>query len=194
MEWLIEDSKIKEVSVLPKTIIDFWFAERSRDLWFNSTPELDAQLRDRFIDTWLAAAEENYNAWEESPEGALALVIILDQFPLNIFRGNPLSYATEPQARRISKAAIERGFDKNLTDEQRGFIYMPFMHSEEMADQERSIELFDQPGLEQSLRFALHHRDIVQRFGRFPHRNEILGRHSTRDELDYLASAEAFHG
>ncbi|MDH3354425.1 MAG: DUF924 domain-containing protein [Chromatiales bacterium] len=178
----------------PDTIIDFWFSESAKDYWFNSTPELDAQLRDRFIDTWLAAAEEKFTTWEESPQGALALAIILDQLPLNIFRGKPLTYATEAQARNISRVAIEKGFDKELTDEQKCFIYMPFMHSEDMADQKRSVELFDQPGLEESLRFAKHHHDIVQRFGRFPHRNEILGRHSTQDEMDYLASPEGFHG
>ncbi len=178
----------------PETIIDFWFAESSRGLWFKSTPEMDAQLRDRFIDIWLAAAEEKFSAWEESPTGALALAIILDQFPLNMFRGKPLTFSTEAQARTIARAAIDRQFDKTLTDEQKCFIYMPFMHSEDMTDQDRSIELFDQSGLEESIRFAHHHRDIVQRFGRFPHRNEILGRHSTQEELDYLASPEGFHG
>ncbi|HEA25604.1 MAG TPA: DUF924 domain-containing protein [Ectothiorhodospiraceae bacterium] len=178
----------------PETIINFWFAESAKDFWFNSTPELDRQLRDRFIDTWLAAAENKFADWEQSPEGALALAIVLDQFPLNIFRGKPLTFSTEAQARKICRAAIEKGFDKKLTDEQKCFIYMPFMHSEDMADQDSSIKFFDQPGLEESLRFAHHHRDIVQRFGRFPHRNELLGRHSTQDEIDYLASPEGFHG
>jgi uncharacterized protein (DUF924 family) len=178
----------------PATIIDFWFDENSRDYWFRSTPEMDAQLRDRFIDTWLAAAENKLRAWEDSAEGSLALAIILDQFPLNMFRGKPLTFSTEAQARKIARAAIERGLDQQLSDEQKVFLYMPFMHSEEMADQNRSIELFDLPGLEQSFRFANHHRDIVQRFGRFPHRNEILGRHSSQDEIAYLASPDSFHG
>ncbi|NOR51063.1 MAG: DUF924 family protein [Gammaproteobacteria bacterium] len=178
----------------PETIIDFWFAESSKGLWFRSTPEMDSQLRNRFINTWLAAAEGKFSVWEESPGGALALAIILDQFPLNMFRGKPLTYATEAQARNIVRAAIDRGFDKTLTDEQKCFLYMPFMHSEDMADQERSIELFDQSGLEESIRFAHHHRAIVQRFGRFPHRNKILGRHSTQEEIEYLASPEGFQG
>jgi len=180
--------------VSPETIIDFWFAESSRDYWFRSTPEMDSQLRDRFIDTWLAAAEDKLSRWEESPEGTLALAVVLDQFPLNMFRGLPLTYSTEAHARKIARAAIDKGFDRVLSDEQKCFIYMPFMHSEDMIDQNRSIELFDQPGLEQSFRFANHHRDIVQRFGRFPHRNEILGRQSTQEEIAYLASPEGFHG
>lgn len=178
----------------PEIIINFWFAESSQDFWFNSTPELDAQLRDRFIDTWLAAAEGKLREWEESPDGALALAIILDQFPLNMFRGQPLTYSTDSQARKVARAAIDKGFDQKLTNDQKAFLYLPFMHSEEMADQERSVELFNQPELEQSYRFALHHQNIVQRFGRFPHRNETLGRHSTPEELEYLASDEAFRG
>ena len=178
----------------PETIIDFWFSESSRDYWFRATPEMDAQLRDRFIDTWLAAAEDKLSSWEESPEGALALAIILDQFPLNMFRGKSLSFATEAQARKIARTAIDKEFDLKLSDEQKCFIYMPFMHSEDMADQDRSIELFDQSGLEESIRFAHHHRDIVQRFGRFPHRNKILGRHSRQEEIEYLASPEGFQG
>lgn len=178
----------------PETIIDFWFAESSRYFWFRSTPEMDAQLRDRFIDSWLAAAEGKLISWEESPEGVLALVIILDQFPLNMFRGKPLTYATEAQARNIARAAIDKGFDKDLTNEQNGFLYMPFMHSEDMADQERSIKLFEQSGREESIRFAHHHHDIVQRFGRFPHRNKILGRQSRKEEIEYLTSPEGFQG
>lgn len=178
----------------PEIIINFWFSESSQDFWFNSTPELDTQLRDRFVDTWLAAAEGKLSEWEESAEGALALAIILDQFPLNMFRGQALTYSTDSQARKVVKAAIDKGFDQKLTNDQKAFLYLPFMHSEEMADQERSVELFNKPELEQSYRFALHHQNIVKRFGRFPHRNAILGRHSTPEEIEYLASEEAFHG
>lgn len=178
----------------PETIIDFWFAESSRGFWFRSTPEMDARLRDRFIGVWLAAAEEELISWEESPEGALALIIILDQFPLNMFRGKPLAYATEEQARNIARAAIDRGLDRDLSNEQNSFLYMPFMHSEDMADQALSIKLFEQSGLEGSIRFAQHHHDIVQRFGRFPHRNKILGRQSRGEEIAYLASSESFQG
>lgn len=178
----------------PETIIDFWFAESSRDFWFRSTPEMDAQLRDRFIDVWLAAAEEELISWEESSEGILALVIILDQFPLNMFRGKPLTYATEAQARKIARAAINRGLDRDLTNEQNSFLYMPFMHSEDMDDQELSIKLFEQSGFEENIRFAQHHHDVVRRFGRFPHRNKILGRQSREEEIAYLASSESFQG
>jgi len=132
--------------------------------------------------------------WEETASGVLALVVVLDQFPLNMFRGQPASFATEAVAREVADRAIAYGFDQQLPPEQRQFLYLPFMHSETRADQERSVRLYEQPGLEDNLRYAHHHRDLIRRFGRFPHRNAIFGRVSTPDELAYLASSEAFHG
>lgn len=132
--------------------------------------------------------------WEATPEGALALVIALDQFPLNLFRGQAESFATEAAARAVADRAIARGFDQAMSPVQRQFLYLPFMHSETLDDQERSVRLYQQPGLEDSLRFARHHRDLIARFDRFPHRNAILGRTSTAEESTYLASPEAFHG
>ena len=130
----------------------------------------------------------------DAPEGALALVICLDQLPLNMFRGQAESFAGEALSRAIAAAAIERGFDQKLDNIQKVFLYMPYMHSEDLADQDRAMALFEQAGLTDNLHWAKHHREIVSRFGRFPHRNAILGRQSTPEELAYLASDEAFKG
>ena len=175
-------------------ILEFWFAEAVKPLWFASTPEFDAALRERFLATYRAAATGQLEDWERTPLGALALVIVLDQFPLNLFRGQPESFATEAAARVVADRAIARGSDLEMSPEQRLFLYLPFMHGEALADQERSVRLFQQAGLEESLRFARHHRDLIRRFGRFPHRNAILGRESTPEEIAYLASPEAFLG
>lgn len=132
--------------------------------------------------------------WESTPEGELALVIVLDQFPLNMFRGEPLSFSTEAAAREVAGRAIARRFDDTLPGEQRALLYLPYMHSENLDDQQRSVALFERAGLTENPRYARHHRDIVARFGRFPHRNVILDRPSTPEEMAYLASKEAFHG
>ena len=175
-------------------IVEFWFAEETSKLWYNSNPEFDQLLTDRYLETWQQAARGELDHWMESAEGCLALVIILDQFPLNMFRGQAKSFSTEAKSREVAAVAIEKGFDQNLPLEQRAFVYMPYMHSESLADQDRSLELFDVPGLEGSLRFAHHHRAIVEKFGRFPHRNKALGRTSSEAEIDYLNSKEAFTG
>jgi uncharacterized protein (DUF924 family) len=177
-----------------QSIIDFWFSERVRPLWFNSTPEFDEELRKQYADLYQDAKADKLKGWEDSAEGCLALVIILDQFPLNMFRGQPESFATEAKAVHVARQAVTQGLDMQLESQYRVFLYMPFMHSENMADQDLAVELFDKSGLSNNLRFAHHHRDIVRRFGRFPHRNVILGRQSTAQELAYLASDEAFHG
>jgi len=178
----------------PTEVIAFWFAETIQPLWFAVTPDFDEALRARFLTTYRAAAAGQLTDWEATPEGALALVIALDQFPLNLFRGQAESFATEAAARAVADRAIARGFDQAMPPIQRQFLYLPFMHSETLDDQERSVRLYQQPGLEDSLRFARHHRDLIARFGRFPHRNAILGRASTAEESAYLASPEAFHG
>jgi len=179
---------------MPQNIIDFWFAEDSRKLWFNSTPEFDQLLRERYLETWHQARSGQLDQWMQSAEGCLALVIVLDQLPLNMFRGDAKSYATEARSREVARQAIERKFDQLLDVDRRAFLYMPFMHSEDLEDQALALELFDQPGLESSLRFARHHHAIVAKYGRFPHRNEALGRSSTDAEIDYLNSKEAFTG
>lgn len=179
---------------MAREIIDFWFSEEVRKLWFNSTPEFDAMLRDRYLGLWEQAAAGELDHWRQSAEGCLALAIVLDQFPLNMFRGEARSFSTEAQAREIARGAIDRGFDEQFAAERRAFLYMPFMHSEALEDQQLALELFDQEGLEGNLRFARHHHAIIERFGRFPHRNGILGRSSSADEIEYLNSKEAFTG
>ena len=179
---------------MPREIIDFWFSDRVRKLWFNSTPEFDQELRERFLATWEQASRGELDDWKQSAEGCLALVIALDQLPLNMFRGEPRSFATEAQSREVARHAIDQGFDRMLEVEQRAFLYMPFMHSENLADQQLALTLFDQEGLEGNYRFARHHLGIIEKFGRFPHRNAILGRPSSVEEIEYLNSREAFTG
>jgi uncharacterized protein (DUF924 family) len=177
-----------------QAVIDFWFSDKVKPLWFRSTSAFDDALRERFLATWQAAAAGELGAWVQSPEGALALVIVLDQFPLNMFRGQPESFSTEAQSRAVALEAIARGWDRELDRSRLAFLYLPLMHSENLADQDRSVALFEAAGLTDNLRFAKHHRELIRRFGRFPHRNAILGRQSSEEELAYLASKEAFLG
>jgi uncharacterized protein (DUF924 family) len=151
-------------------------------------------IHDRFATVWQQAGQGQLDTWKNSAAGCLALCIILDQFPLNMFRGDPRSFATEQQAVSVCKHAVAQGFDKQLPADQVGFLYMPLMHSEHMADQDESVRLFDAAGLAGNAKFARHHRGLIERYGRFPHRNDILGRESTAAELAYLASDEAFTG
>ncbi len=175
-------------------VIAFWFAPDVQALWFAATPAFDEALRSRFLAVYPMAAAGQLSAWETTAVGALALTIVLDQFPLNMFRAQPESFATEAAARAVADRAIARGFDRAVPPIQRQFLYLPFMHSEALADQDRSVQLYQQDGLENGLHFARHHQALIRRFGRFPHRNAILGRSSTAEELAYLASDEAFHG
>lgn len=182
------------VDASPDEVLEFWFSEPVRRHWFNSTTQLDTQIRERFEILWHAAADGALTPWESSPRGALALVIVLDQLPLNMYRGRAQSFATEAHARDVAVRAIENGFEKQLSEDEQAFLFMPFMHSENLEDQERSVALYEQAGLLDNLKWARHHRELIRRFGRFPHRNAILGRVSSADELAYLRSEEAFHG
>ena len=175
-------------------LIDFWFSDEVSKCWFNSTAKFDQQLFERYNDTWQLAQQDKYDHWCETALGSLALVILLDQFPLNMFRGQAKCFFTEAKSREVSRAAIDRGFDRDLSARQRSFLYMPFMHSEDLDDQAFALKLFDQPGLGDQLRYARHHYSIVEQFGRFPHRNKILGRKSTNDEVEYLNSKRGFKG
>ena len=174
--------------------VGFWFSEAARGRWFRSTPEFDQTIRERFGGVWEAARRGELEHWAEVPEGALALVIVLDQFPLHLFRGEAASYSTEAQARAIAERMIRSGWDRQMEDAARAFVYLPFMHSESLADQDRAVECYREAGLADSLRWAEHHREIIRRFGRFPHRNQALGRASTPEEILWLASKEAFRG
>lgn len=175
-------------------LLEFWFSEDVSKRWYKSTAEFDQLLVDKYQQLWQQATEGGLDHWGETAEGSLALVILLDQLPLNMFRGQPDSFASEAQSREVARAAIAKGFDQELSGVQKSFLFMPFMHSENVADQEYSVKLFSQPGLEGNHRFALHHQAIVKKYGRFPHRNAILGRSSSREEIAYLNSKEAFTG
>ena len=174
-------------------IIDFW-RSAGPQRWFARDETFDETCRARFLATYDAAARGDLAEWELSPEGALALLILLDQLPRNMFRGTRRAYATDPAALLAAERAIERGFDKNVAPEMRRFFYLPFMHSEELAAQERSVLLNEALGEEDSIHWARHHRDIVARYGRFPHRNAMLGRASTTAEEAFLAQEGAFSG
>ena len=173
-------------------VLRFWFDEAGSEKWFKVDPVFDARLRDRFYELWAGAAAGGLVSWETVAEDALALVIVLDQFPRNMHRGSRDAFASDPQARAVARRAIDAGHDRALTQRQRHFLYMPLMHSEELADQEQCIRCFDAlqreaPKMKDLLGYAKRHRDIVARFGRFPHRNKVLGRYSTADEEKFLA-------
>ena len=178
----------------PQDVLEFWFSEPANKLWFKSTPEFDTEILDRYYILWQQAKNQKLIDWKNTAESCLALVIVLDQFPLNMFRGKAKSFSTEKEAIQITHYAISKGFDKKIEAIRLSFLYMPLMHSENLDDQNLSVELFSKDGMKNNLRFAKHHRDIIKRFGRFPHRNEILGRTSTADEIEYLNSAQAFTG
>jgi len=178
----------------PRVILDFWFSEPANKHWFKPTPEFDEEIRIKYEAIWELASTNQLDQWQKSPEGSLALIIILDQLPLNMFRGTARSFCTEKKAIETTHYAISNQFDSKLTSTQLAFLYMPLMHSEDLQDQILSVTLFKKAGLESNLKFAKHHRSIIQRFGRFPHRNIILNRNSTADERKYLASPEAFNG
>lgn len=166
-------------------VLDFW-REAGPERWFRKDEAFDARFRERFLATHEAAACGALDAWANSADGALALLILLDQFPRNAFRGTPRMYATDAKAREIARRAVDAGFDRQVEPSPRSFFYLPFMHSERLEDLDRCVEL-TRPLGEESHRYAVHHRGIVERFGRFPHRNAVLGRQSTPDEEAFLA-------
>jgi len=168
-------------------VVAFW-REAGPERWFNKDAAFDAEIRRRFLATYEVAAAGQLTAWEATAEGALALLILLDQFPRNMFRGSARAFAADPLARAIAAGALIRGFDAQVPANMRTFFYLPFEHSEDMADQERCIALYKAAGDAENLKWAELHADIIRRFGRFPHRNEVLGRASTPEEQAFLAS------
>lgn len=168
------------------SVIAFW-REAGPALWFAKDAQFDARFRERFLRDHEAAARGELMHWQSTPESALALVILLDQFPRNAFRGTTRMYDTDALARRVANTAFAAGYDQRLPRELQKFLVLPFAHSEDLADQERSVALARRIGPD-DLAHAEHHRDIVRRFGRFPHRNAILKRDSTPGEKRYLAN------
>jgi len=164
-------------------ILHFWFEELSRKDWFRKDEALDSTIASRFGAIYHELRDGVPAAWLDTPEGVLAAILVLDQFPRNMFRGNADTYSTDTLALAIAKGAVERGFDDELAPDERKFLYMPFQHSENLEDQNRAVLLFTALGDEHQLGYAKHHRDIIERFGRFPHRNSVLGRPSRPEEI-----------
>jgi uncharacterized protein (DUF924 family) len=163
-------------------VLEFWFSSAQKSRWYAKDEKFDADIRQRFLATYEAAYAGELDEWRSTPESLLALIILLDQFPRNMFRGSPRAFASDAYAMRLTKEGIERGFHGSLRGAQLDFFFMPLMHSESLSDH----DLLAQLGYGEN-RYARQHRKIIARFGRFPHRNEILGRESTAEEASYLA-------
>jgi uncharacterized protein (DUF924 family) len=166
-------------------VVAFW-RNAGPPRWFKKDAAFDDEIREKFRAAHEAAAKGDLAAWEMTEEGTLALLILLDQFPRNMFRGNARTFATDPLALGVARRAVARGFDDKAAAAMRGFFYLPFMHSERHADQQRSVELYRSARDADGLKFAEIHADIIRRFGRFPHRNAVLGRATTAEEQKFL--------
>jgi uncharacterized protein (DUF924 family) len=180
---------------LAHEILTFWFGEPplvERDFWFRKDPTFDATIKERFGDAIAAARAGAFGEWCHDPHGALARAILLDQFTRNVHRGTPAAFSSDERALATAADAIAKGFDRTLAPVERWFLYMPLVHSEDRAMQERSVTLFDalanETGLASPLEWARRHAEVIRRFGRFPHRNTILGRVSTPEEIAFLAT------
>ena len=183
-------------------VLAFWFGREDepgygkfREAWFRKDPEFDQQVQERFGPLYERAAAGELDGWREEARSCLALVICLDQFPRNMFRGDGRTHATDDKALETARYALERALDRELPPFQRVFVYMPFMHSESVEDQRRSVELFgrlaEKPGAPDLTSYAVGHMEIVERFGRFPHRNVILGRETTPEEAEFLQGPDS---
>jgi uncharacterized protein (DUF924 family) len=174
-------------------VLDFWFGTpgspergRSRKVWFQKSDAFDAEVRRRFLPVWDGAARGELARWSETPLAALALILVLDQFPRNMFRGTARAFSSDPLALAAARAMVEKGFDGLLAPTERTFAYLPFQHAEDLAAQRRALDLCQALDAE-VLRYARRHYEIIARFGRFPHRNAVLGRESTPEEREFLA-------
>jgi uncharacterized protein (DUF924 family) len=170
----------------PDDVISFW-RDAGAERWFKADAEFDATVRERFETLWQEVRDGRHADWEETADGMLALIIVLDQFPRNMFRGSAQAFATDPQALALTKQALAQGIDQRIGPELRAFVYMPLMHSEDLQDQLRCVEVFRAFGNANNLAFAEIHADIIRRFGRFPHRNAMLGRQTSAEEAAFLA-------
>ena len=169
----------------PADVIAFWHAA-GPEKWYRKDAAFDREITARFLGLHETAAAGRLSDWEATPAGALALLLLLDQFPRNMFRGSPRAFATDPLARAVADRAIARGFDTAAMSADRTFFYLPFEHSENLTDQERSLALSRQAGGGKADRYAEIHADVIRRFGRFPHRNAVLGRATTAEEQAFL--------
>lgn len=167
-------------------IISFWFAEIEPRQWFEKNSNFDQTIKDRFEAVYHQIVNQKHQDWLETAEGTLAYIIVLDQFSRNMFRDQPEAFAVDPQALGAAQHAVKQGFDQTLTEKQRAFMYMPFMHSENPEVHKTAVELFTAHGNAMNLEYEYKHKAIIDRFGRYPHRNKILGRESTSEELEFL--------
>lgn len=168
-------------------VLGFWFAGGREAQWFTVSEAFDGEVRRALLPHFEAARIGKYDVWRREPRGCLALCILLDQVPRNVFRGTPRAFASDAAARAVTRHAVARGFDRALSERERMFLYLPLEHSEDLKDQEDCVRLV--AGLKEGTEFldyAKRHRDIIARFGRFPHRNAVLGRESSEEELEFL--------
>lgn len=173
-------------------VLDFWFEDLSSDAWFAKDDAVDAAVAARLRHMHERAAAGEFDGWAETADGALALVLLLDQVPRNLYRNDPQAFATDGKALAVARDAVDRGLDRDLDEKQRSFLYMPFQHCEDLAVQEESLSLFSERiGDEKARRFARRHHEIIARFGRFPHRNAVLGRKTTPEEAAFLEEPES---
>lgn len=175
----------------PEAVLDYWINEVGPSGWYEGGEALDAEVRDKFEAAWHEARKSGFKTWMTDPRGTLALIILLDQFPRNMFRGTANAFATDNQARAVAKTAIERNWDLKVPEPERQFFYLPLMHSECLPDQERSVRLFKTRMPDSGADNLLHaraHREVIRRYGRFPTRNEALDRALSSPESAYLES------
>lgn len=178
--------------VTPQDILDFWFSEATEAHWFVRSDDLDKEIIRRFSTIYEQAVDGALSSWKADARSALALTLIFDQFPRNMFRGSPKAFASDPLACALSKYALEHDYDKAVDEKARQFFYLPLMHSENVEDQEHCVKLYKALGNDFALGFAKEHRDIVRDFGRFPHRNAVLGRENTAEETEFLKTHKGF--
>ena len=167
-------------------VINFWFEALSPQQWFTKSDALDGEIKERFTEVLAAAAQGECWQWRDTARGRLAEIIVLDQFSRNIHRGHAPAVAQDSMALVLAQEAVRQGADRSLNTTEKAFLYMPYMHSESPLIHQQAMLLFDQPGLENNYHFEIKHKDIIERFGRYPHRNEVLGRTSTDEEIEFL--------
>ncbi|MEP4379908.1 MAG: DUF924 family protein [Alphaproteobacteria bacterium] len=184
------------MAITADAVLDFWFAETDRANWFERSDAFDRVIRDRFADAVETARGGGFSDWHETARGCLAVIILIDQFSRNLYRDSPRAWSADDLALSCTRRALARNYDADLTPEERKFLYMPLMHSEDLADQEQCVDVYRtlaaaSAAEDVALDFAIRHRDIIARFGRFPHRNAILGRESTPEEVEFLKEPDS---
>ncbi len=197
MEFNQKTTSVNPVTA-PDEVLSFWFGApgdpsygKPQEKWFKKDPAFDDEIRTIFLALYEAAVEGRLDGWRDRAEGCMALILVLDQFSRNMFRGSPRAFAADEKALALARHAVENGFDGTVPPVPRSFYYLPFEHSENLDDQRRSVDLFRaverHDEYEKSLDYAVRHREIIERFGRFPHRNEVLGRAGTPEETEFLS-------